>query len=149
MSLPLPWGLPCCPMRLFFSMDCCRTGWIVWRPAGLVAGLDRLRSGTLVACIGIAVILLGRRHDDAAGSWSEGGENLARPSPPRLPGRSTGGSESRHRGRVYCLNQCRARPPGAAGAGQGNSRLVDDHPGCRPDLNSAVAPSSLADRQCH
>ena len=68
---------------------------------GLVTRLDRLCSGTLVACIGIAVVLLGRCHDDAAG------------------------------------------------AGQNNSRLVDDHPGCHPDLNGAVAPSSLADRQCH
>ena len=35
---------------------------------------------------------------------AKGRESLARPSPPRLPGRSTGGSESRHRGRVYCHN---------------------------------------------
>ena len=77
---------------------------------------------------------------------ARGRESLARPSPPRLPGRSPGGSESRHRGRVYCLNQCRARPPVAAGGSQGNSRLVDDHPGGRPDLNGAVAPSPLADR---
>ena len=34
-------------------------------PVGLVAGLDRLRGRSLVACTGVAVALLGRCHDDA------------------------------------------------------------------------------------
>ena len=106
-------------------------------------------SGPLVARIGVAVVLLDRRHDDTTGAGSEGGENMACPSPPRLSGRSPGWSKSRCRGRVHCLNQCRSRPPSAAGGSQGDSRLVDDHPGRRPDLNGAAtsfnteAPSPL------